>query len=277
MKRIDLHTHTTASDGKNSPSENVLLAVQKGLAAVAITDHDTVAGVQEALKTAEQYELEVIPGIEISTLSAGQDIHILGYYLDYEHPQLWESLEKLRDTRNLRNEMLIERLNKLGIDITMQEVAAKQITKGGNIGRPHIADVLMEKGIVASLQEAFEIYLGKEGKAYVNPPRIAPEEAIKIITQYNGIPVLAHPGLYDQDHLIEDLVKAGLRGIEVYHPDHSTEDVKRYQDYAQQYQLITTGGSDYHGVRNGEVFHGEMGSQEVREDTLEALKKLQIE
>ncbi|WP_025026660.1 PHP domain-containing protein [Caldalkalibacillus mannanilyticus] len=272
MKRIDLHTHTTASDGKCSPKENVMLAEERGLQAIAITDHDTVGGIQEALQAAEHLSVEVIPGIEVSTLIEGTEIHVLGYFIDFENEAFNSELAKLRKTRNLRNEMMVEKLQELGIEITIEEVKAKQKKKGGNVGRPHIAEVLMEKGIVHDLAEAFDVYLGKEGKAYVNPPRISPFEGVALIQKYGGVPVLAHPGLYDYDELIKELVEIGLKGIEVHHPDHSPEEVKKYSEMAKEFQLIATGGSDYHGKRNGVVFHGDLGSQPIEYEVIENLR-----
>lgn len=272
MEIIDLHSHTTASDGKNTPAENVQLAVEKGLKALAITDHDTTGGIEEALEAAKDLKLEVIPGIEISTLANGQDIHVLGYWIDYGNEQLMIELDQLRETRNLRNQMMIKRLNELKIDITVEEVYAKQTTPDGNVGRPHIAEVLIEKGIVSSLEQAFEEYLGREGKVYINPPRISPEEGVQLIQRYGGVPVLAHPGLYDNDDLIADLVQVGLKGLEVYHPDHSAEEVGKYKRMAKEFNLVATGGSDYHGKRNGVIFHGDLGSQPVSAEVLNQLK-----
>lgn len=272
MKRIDLHTHTTASDGKCSPTENVMLAEERGLQAIAITDHDTVGGIQEALQAAEHLSVEVIPGIEVSTLIEGTEIHVLGYFIDFENEAFNSELAKLRETRNLRNEMMVEKLQELGIEISIEEVKAKQQKKGGNVGRPHIAEVLMEKGIVHDLAEAFDVYLGKEGKAYVNPPRISPFEGVALIQKYGGVPVLAHPGLYDYDELIKELVEIGLKGIEVHHPDHSPEEVKKYAEMAKEFQLIATGGSDYHGKRNGVVFHGDLGSEPIEYEVIENLR-----
>jgi predicted metal-dependent phosphoesterase TrpH len=274
MKKIDLHTHTTASDGRCSPTENVKLAKEKGLRAIAITDHDTVSGIEEALEAGKQYDIEVVPGIEISTTEEKQEIHVLGYFIDYLDQPFNEELAKLRETRDLRNELMINRLNELGIPITLDEVRAKQTTKDGNVGRPHIAEILIEKGVVQNLQEAFDQYLAKGAKAYVNPPRISPKDAVMMIQKYGGVPVLAHPGLYSEyDYIIEELVQAGLTGIEVHHPDHDDEDIARYKEYASKYQLIETGGSDFHGTRNGIVFHSDLGSQQVDELALQLLKE----
>ncbi|MDQ0339732.1 putative metal-dependent phosphoesterase TrpH [Caldalkalibacillus uzonensis] len=274
MAVIDLHTHTTASDGTNTPTENVRLAKKKGLQAIAITDHDTVSGLEEGLEAGRQLGVEVIPGIEISTLRHGQDVHVLGYYIEYQQQGLQQELKKLRNVRAKRNELMVARLNELGIDITMEEVKAKQTQPEGNVGRPHMAEVLMDKGIVHSMEEAFEQYLGREGKAYVNPPRISPEDAVRLILRYGGIPVLAHPGLYDDDPLIEELAAIGLKGIEVFHPDHTDSEVDKYSRMAKELHLIATGGSDYHGERNGQVFHSDLGSQPVPREALEHLKQM---
>lgn len=274
MVKIDLHSHTTASDGRTTPTESVHLAAKKGLHALAITDHDSVSGIAEALEAAQGLGVEIVPGIEVSTGIEGQDIHVLGYYLDYESESLQLDLALLRDTRNKRNELMIAKLNELGIEITYEEVAAKQLTKDGNIGRPHIAEVLIDKQVVSSMEEAFAKYLGKHGQAYINPPRILPQEGVELILKYGGIPVLAHPGLYDHDDLIPSLVEIGLKGIEVFHPDHTDKDKEKYLRLAERYGLIVTGGSDYHGERNGIVFHADLGSQTVPPEALVQLKEL---
>ncbi|MDN4073271.1 PHP domain-containing protein [Fictibacillus terranigra] len=270
---IDMHTHSTASDGVNSPALNIRLAAEKGMGGLAVTDHDTVSGVSEALCEADNYSNFIcIPGIEISTLANGQDIHVLGYFIDHENAEFLSKLEQLRTVRNKRNEKIVKNLQKLGFSITMEEVAAKKKSSSGNIGRPHIAEVLMEKGIISSLREAFEKYLGKGKAAYAVTERISPAEAIKIIFDAGGVPVLAHPGLYDQDELIPMLKEQGLAGLEVYHSDHSAEQEAHYRHLAERYQLIPTGGSDYHGIRNGTVFHGELGNRYSDLKTVERLK-----
>lgn len=270
---VDLHSHTTASDGTFKPSESVVRAKEKGLRALGITDHDTVAGVKEALQAGEQWGIEIVPGIEVSTVDQGQDIHVLGYYINIEDEVFLERLEMLRNTRNRRNEMIIHNLNQLGISISLEEVSQKRMMDEGNIGRPHIAEVLIDKGIVSSMEEAFQEYLGKTGKAFTNPPRISPEEAILYIKQAGGVPVLAHPGLYQNDQLAERLVKAGLEGIEVYHTDHTPEQEKFFYDMAVRLGLLMTAGSDFHGERNGVIFHGDLGSRTTTYDTVIELKK----
>lgn len=271
--RVDLHTHTNMSDGTRSPKEQVLLAKQIGLAGLAITDHDSIAGWEEALAAGHEYGIKVVPGVEVSSLWESKDIHILGYYLNDKDQNLLTKLEEIRNVRNKRNKLMIERLNQIGISITMEEVASRKQDRQTNLGRPHIAEVLIEKGVVQSMEEAFEIYLGRSGKAYVNVPRISPVEAVQLIKSAGGVAILAHPGLYEEDQIIEELVANGLDGIEVYHADHTREDEIKYEEYANKHQLIITGGSDYHGERNGKVFHAPLGSKGVTLSTVSLLEE----
>ena len=277
MLYADLHTHTLASDGTQAPAENVRLAAAAGLGAVAITDHDTVAGIEEALEAADRYGITVVPGVEISTVAGGTDIHVLGYYIDYTSRQLLDRLAELRSVRDKRNDMMLERLNGLGLEVTMADVLASlQASKKADesIGRPHIADALVRKGYVASMAEAFDRYLGKDGAAYVNPPRIGPQTALQWIVEAGGVPVLAHPGLYGQDELIGELAGLGLAGLEVYHSDHSPEQEAHYLALAERYRLIVTAGSDFHGERNGVVFHAPVGARKTDIRVLEQLKQV---
>ncbi|KZE66019.1 metal-dependent phosphoesterase [Fictibacillus phosphorivorans] len=272
MKQSDLHTHTTASDGTFSPADNIKRALEKGLGAIAITDHDTVSGIEEAMLEASKHpNFECIPGIEISTLYNGQDIHVLGYFIDYRDEEFLSALTSLTSVRDKRNGMILQKLNKLGINIKISELEAKR-HGDGNVGRGHIAEILMEKGIVQSLPEAFDKYLGKGRAAYATPERISPIEAIQIIKKAKGVPVLAHPGIYDADELIPLLCGNGLVGIECCHPDHTTQQVKHYKTLAEKHSLVETAGSDFHGFRNGEVFHGDLGSCSVPLSTIEDLK-----
>lgn len=273
--RADLHSHSTASDGVQSPAENVKLAKMAGLSAMAVTDHDTVDGVAEALKEGQRQGIEVIPGIEISTVNKGQDIHVLGYFIDIHNESFLNKLMDLRRVRDKRNEMIIERLQQLNIPITVEEVYAKKTGDRKNIGRPHIAEVLMDKGYVESMEEAFELYLGKEGKAYANPPRITPFEAFEIIRQAGGVPVLAHPGLYRDDEMVLDLItKHGLQAIEVYHPDHNEDQEAHYGKMADTYGLLKTAGSDFHGARNGHIFHAPIGTKTIHLSVIHQLHEL---
>ncbi|UNK20235.1 PHP domain-containing protein [Paenibacillus sp. N3/727] len=275
-KGCDLHTHTLASDGMNEPSENVRLAYEKGLYAIAITDHDTVSGVQEALEAGKRYGMTVVPGVEISTMAGGKDIHILGYYVDTEDKDFLNRLSNLRNTRNERNEKIILNLQSLGIEITMEEVISgldRDLKPDESIGRPHIADTLVKKGFASNMRDAFDRYLAHGGLAYAAQPRISPQEACSWIREAGGTPVLAHPGLYDDDGLVSEIIKeAHPSGIEVFHSDHGPEEERRYGAMAEDFGLIVTAGSDYHGERQGAVFHGDIGNRSVPEDVLEKLK-----
>jgi 3',5'-nucleoside bisphosphate phosphatase len=274
--RADLHTHTHASDGTGAPADNVRLAQEAGLAAIAITDHDTVAGIEEALAAGEQLGVQVVPGVELSTVAEGIDIHILGYWIDWRNERWLERLSTQRDTRDVRNAMIIAKLCELGMPITMDEVL-EEAGRGGHgdraIGRPHLAGVLLRKGYVATMAEAFDRYLGSDGAAYVNPPRLSPFDALTWIREAGGAAVIAHPGLYDRDALVERLLEAGADGIEVFHSDHGAEEEERYGELARRYGVIATGGSDYHGVRNGVVFHGHVGSRTVDIAAVEQLRQ----
>ncbi|WP_028611132.1 PHP domain-containing protein [Paenibacillus harenae] len=275
----DLHTHTTASDGMQPPAENVRLAKTAGLAAVAITDHDTVAGVEEAAREGERIGITVVPGVEISTVADGHDIHILGYYTDNEDKKWLERLAGLRGTRDRRNEMIVDKLRELGIPISMDDVLAAARDSGkspghakdGSVGRPHIAEALIRQGYAADMKEAFDRYLASGAAAYVNPPRVHPFEAIEWIKEAGGTCVIAHPGLYDDDRLVEELILHGAQGIEVFHSDHGEEEEERYARLASKHGLIVTGGSDFHGIRHGQIFHGAIGSRTVPDEVLRQL------
>ena len=256
MGHIDLHLHTTASDGVLSPSEVVRYAKAKGLQAIAITDHDTIEGCEEGLAEGERIGFEVIPGIEISAEHSPGSMHILGFFLDIHHPLLNERLRYLQKARAERNPRIVEKLNRLGIDITFEEVL--KASGGGQIGRPHFANVLLEKKYVRSFQEAFDRFLKKGAAAYVDKLRFSSREALHFIDEAKGVAVLAHPntlgvnGYAELEKLILQLVKEGLKGIEVYYPEHSPTEVAQYKSIADRYSLLSTGGTDYHGLeKNG--------------------------
>ena len=264
--RADLHMHSTASDGTETPANIVSLAKRAGLQAVAVTDHDTVAGIEEAMRAGERLQVQVVPGVEISTAKNGKDIHVLGYFIDYRSEPFLVRLEQLRKVREKRNSLIIDKLRQLGFQITMEDILESRnraLPAHESIGRPHIAEVLVRKGYVHSVRQAFDLYLGKSGKAYVNLPRILPEEAIAWIHDAGGAAVLAHPGLYKDDEMVRQLISAGLDGIEVYHSDHTRQDEQKYKEMAERYHLIGTGGSDFHGERNGAAFHGPIGARTV--------------
>ncbi len=257
MGYVDLHLHTTASDGVLSPSGVVRYAKAKGLQAIAITDHDTIEGCEEGLSEGERIGFEVIPGIEISAEYSPGSMHILGFFLDIHHPLLNERLEYLQKARGERNPKMVARLNQLGIEVTYEEVL--KASGGGQVGRPHFANVLLEKKVVRSFQEAFDRFLKKGAPAYVDKFRFASKEALHFINEAGGVAVLAHPntlgvnGYSELEKLIVRLADEGLKGIEVYYPEHSAVEVAQYKTLADKYSLVSTGGTDYHGIEKNEL------------------------
>ena len=265
---IDLHLHSTQSDGSFSPTQVVQRAAKLGLSAISLTDHDSVAGVQEAQNIGRDIGVEVIPGTELSAHKAGMDIHILGYFIDPANSDLLAYLQKFQDARRNRAEKIVARLNRLGVRITMAHV----LHKAGDaaIGRPHVADVLVEEGFVFSHDHAFQKYLGYGKPAYQPKFVLTPREAVEIIHAAGGLASLAHPVLYRRDALIPDLIKQGLDGIEVMHIKHDRSDVRRYSDMAKRYGLLTTGGSDCHGDGRGQAV---IGTVPVPSTFLDAMKE----
>lgn len=245
--RVDLHLHTSASDGQYSPGELVKQARSHGLSVIAVTDHDTTAGITEAQEASAQFgALLVIPGIELSAEDAGGDVHVLGYYIDPQNAAFQQRIAYFRDERYTRGERIVERLAALGLPLDWQRVLA--IAEGGAIGRPHIARAMVEAGYVDSVRDAFDRYLYNGGPAYVARPRLTPEEAIALIHSASGVAVLAHPGsLPDYSAMIERLVPAGLDGVEVIHPSNPENVRLNLRALAQRYGLIMTGGTDFHG------------------------------
>jgi predicted metal-dependent phosphoesterase TrpH len=257
MGYVDLHIHSTASDGVLSPSEIVRYAKAKGLQAIAITDHDTIEGCKGGLAEGERIGFEVIPGIEISAEHFPGTMHILGFFLDIHHPFLNERLKFLQKARAERNPKIVEKLNELGIDITFEEVL--RASGGGQVGRPHFANVLLEKKYVRSFQEAFDRFLKKGAPAYVDKFRFTSKESLHLISEAKGVAVLAHPktlgmnGYSELEKLILQLVGEGLMGIEVYYPEHSAAETAQFKTIAERYGLLSTGGTDYHGMEKNQL------------------------
>ena len=277
MEFIDLHTHSTASDGSMAPKEVVHLAKERGLKAIALTDHDTIDGLAEAVAAGKECGVEVIPGVEISARHPGGSMHILGLFLDYKDNLFAQRLAVLKQARKDRNPQIIVKLNELGIPLTMERV--ERLSGRGQMGRPHIARALYEGGFVRSLQEAFDIYLGNQGKAYVSKFRFPPQEAIEMIREAKGVPVLAHPftlGLNKPESLRErlrELAGLGLAGLEVFYPEHSAEQEALYRSLARDLNFLITGGSDFHGDNKPEVDLGRINCQnKLTYDLVEALK-----
>ncbi|HZP84676.1 MAG TPA: PHP domain-containing protein [Chthonomonadaceae bacterium] len=249
-RTIDLHAHTTASDGDQTPTELVRRAAEIGLTAIAVTDHDTTAGVAEALVAGKQYGIEVVPGIELSAEIEKGQCHMLGYLIDPQDATLLRRLEEVLDNRDARNEKIVGKLQALGCAITLDEV--REIAGGEVVARPHFARVLLNKGYVGSMQEAFDVYLAKGAKAYVDRVRLSPEECIALVHGAGGVAVLAHPNNLQSDAAeteaeIARLQALGLDGIEARYSQHTPEDTARYLALADRLGLLTTGGSDFHG------------------------------
>jgi 3',5'-nucleoside bisphosphate phosphatase len=243
---IDLHVHSTASDGTVSPEALVADAVTRGLKALALADHDSVDGVARALAAGSAAGLVVVPAVELSaTTEDGRDMHILGYRIDHRDVRLLKRLEELRERRKQRAYRMIEALRGGGYGIDPSDVM--RMAGGGSVGRAHIARALAESGKVPSPRVAFKELIGKDGPYYVAKPGVRPEDIIQLIRASCGIPVLAHPGVTRVDDLLGRLVEAGLQGIEVWHSEHKPADVKRYAEIARRRKLLATGGSDYHG------------------------------
>jgi len=262
---IDLHIHTTASDGTLTPAEVVSQALELNLKAIAITDHDTLAGSKEALQAGIPPSLDFITGVEISAAppsfyAGAGSFHILGYSIRLDDPALNQALEKLQLARKNRNPAIISLLNDIGLAITLDEV--RREAGEGQLGRPHIAKVLVKKGFVESMNEAFDRYLGTQGPAYVDKYRIECREAIKLILNAGGIPALAHPGLLEcntrdqYDELLTGLKEIGLLAVEVYYSEHTPEQTRLFAELARRHELKRTGGTDFHGSIHPEITIG---------------------
>lgn len=265
-RRVDLHAHTFFSDGLLSPEDLVARAREKHLLALAVTDHDTVEALPRA-RAAATTALELVPGIELSSATDGADLHILGFYIDPEHARLRARLERFQDERRQRAVLMMQRLNDLGAPLDPDEVF--DLAGPGVVGRPHLAGALLRAGHVSSMDEAFRRYLGPQGAAYVPRPAFRPEEAIALVHEADGVSVLAHPGGSLPDSLLERLVAAGLRGVEVWHPQHNAATIRRYRALASRLGLLETGGSDFHGHPRGADL-GDMGVSAAVLDPLKA-------
>lgn len=268
MKFADLHVHTFYSDSTFSPEEVVACAHDKGLDGIAICDHDSVEGVVPCKKLGEEMGIEVIPGIELTVESSDTEIHILGYFMDYEAPWFVKKLKEMQGLRIERMRKMVEKLNTEGIDVRIENVM--KVSGRGTVGRLHLAKAMLETGKVPTFREAFDKYIGFKKSCYVSSIRFTPKEAIETLRKAGGVPVLAHPYVMGTDEPIAELIGYGLRGIEVYHTDHKPSVVKHYESLAREHGLIATGGSDCHGLGKGRIL---LGGVRVPYTTVEALRQ----
>lgn len=250
MAGFDTHIHSTASDGGFSPAEVVTMAHERGLLGLALTDHDTVNGVAAAAAKAKELDITFIPGIELSAEMMDRDIHILGYWLDPEKLMATGRLQHLAEARKQRAEEIAHRLHLLGMDIDLEEIKAE--VGDNTIGRPHIALAMVKEGYVDNLRTAFNKWLGRGMPAYVPREKLMPVEAVHLILTAGGVPAIAHPGTGVPDDLIPRLIKEGVGGLEVYHPEHNHAMEQKYLRIARRYQIAALGGSDFHvkGIRD---------------------------
>jgi predicted metal-dependent phosphoesterase TrpH len=268
--RVDLHIHSTASDGTLTPSEVVRLALARGLRVIALTDHDTVSGVAEA-QAAAGTEIEVIAGVEINAEGGGTPLHMLGFYVDPQTPSLTEKLRTMRDARLERARKMLERLRELGMPLAWEDVQA--LAGGESVGRPHVARALLDRGYVATVREAFERFIGPGCPAHIPRLRLTPAEAIRAVVEAGGVPVLAHPA-HSGPAVVEripEFVGYGLRGLEVYYPRHSPDEIEMLLRLCREHGLIVTGGTDFHGPDSEEG--APLGSVYVPTECAERLRE----
>lgn len=248
MGQVDLHVHSTASDGKFSPEEIVAKAAGLGLRVMALTDHDSIEGVVPALRAAKAFpDLKLIPGVEISTDMPEGQAHVLGYFIDFHGDDLKSALAMFRNSREGRAEGMVKKLRDLGMEIEWERV--QEIAGDGAVGRPHIAQALLEKEYISSFNEAFNKYIGQDGPAYVERDKMTPVEAVELIKVGKGLPVLAHPFTINGPELMLPALKeAGLAGLEAYYKDYTPDEKDTLVRLAEEYDLVVTGGTDYHGI-----------------------------
>ncbi|MQG46276.1 MAG: PHP domain-containing protein [SAR202 cluster bacterium] len=267
---IDLHLHTLASDGRLSPTELIQLVAKQGLETISITDHDSTEGLAEAYEAAKKFPyMRIIPGIEMSADIPGDEVHVLGYFLDYHDVEFQEMLTELRRGRVGRAQVMVEKLVALGKPVEWERVL--HFAGDGTVGRPHIALAMVEAGYFKEPKEAFEEYLGNDGLAYYDRPKLNPTESVAMIRKVGGVPVLAHPTfMNDMEAGIASLKKEGLVGMEVYYAQYDDDTVRHLARLAREYDLIPCGGSDYHGLGNtGEPLPGTLGPPEETVKLLE--------
>lgn len=267
-RRIDLHIHSTFSDGNKTPAEILELAREKNLIAFSITDHDNIGAYSEVKKLRRKDDPEIIIGVELSTGRGGEDLHILGYFMDPDSEIFLTRLKGFRKIRNSRGARMLKELKKLGIDIPIELV--KNLAGQSAIGRPHVAQAMVQTGAVKNMDEAFVKYIGLHGPAYIPKANLSPKEAIELIHGAGGLAFMAHPRIAGAYNYIDEFIGYGLDGIEVYHPYHYSNHVRAFAKIVKDKAILASGGSDYHD-REGR--YGAIGSQPVPYDLLLAMKK----
>lgn len=272
-KKIDLHLHTTASDGSSTPAELVKTCLDLGLKTIAVTDHDNVTAVKEVQNLGQKSGLQVVPGIEISTYIGSAEYHILGYFIDPENDALLGLTEAILDSRVERTHKMIKKLTAMGYPLKFKDV--KKYATGVSLGRPHVAKAMIEKGYIDQIGDAFtDEFIAGGGKAYVEKKNVLPAEAIEVILKAGGIPVIAHPYLINHGKPLDKsgitrLKDVGLKGVEVYQTKHKPKVSKKYKKIAEELNLLITGGSDYHGANSPEILPGDKGISQQQFDELE--------
>lgn len=271
LEEYDLHVHTTASDGTLTPCEVIDEAISAGLKGLAITDHDTVAGLTPAQQYVEQNDLPLvfIPGIELNTEAGDEEVHILGYFINPDNAALNQHLQDIRTARYNRTLQMVNRLQDAGMVISFDQV--QTLAKGESMGRPHVARALIQNGYVSSIKEAFDKYIGRGRPGFVPRYKFVPAEAIELINNAGGIPVLAHPGLIKEREKIIEVIRLGIKGLEVYYPEHSLEQQRDLIKLAEHYNLLITGGSDYHGP-GSEESRASIGASTISFDLLKQIE-----
>jgi len=268
-KNVDLHIHTTFSDGSSTVKEVLDAAYAKGLKAISITDHDCTDAYPLAYELGAELGIEVIPGVELSSEIDGTDIHVLGYYIDISNSTLVSKLNEMKDARYYRAKKMVENLNKQGIDLRFETVLS--IAGVGAIGRPHIAAAMLKEELVYSFREAFDKYIGYGSDAYVEKLKMHPREVFELVKQAGGVPILAHPGVTHVDERIPEFIREGLQGIEVYHTEHPASAERHYARIAKKHHLAMTGGSDFHSSNQN---RSEIGIPQVPYSTVKSLKEM---
>jgi predicted metal-dependent phosphoesterase TrpH len=276
MKRfVDLHVHTQHSDSTLTPEEVVDFAHEKGLSAISITDHDCIDGIAPSMERAKRYNIEIIPGVELTAEDNDFEVHILGYFIEWQADWFTKKLIEIRKARVSRIYEMAAKLKDAGIDIAPEKVF--ELSGPGAVGRLHLAMVLYNEGYTSSIREAFRKYIGNKAPCYVRKFKLTPQEAIDMILKLGGVPVLAHPHVLGRDDIIPKLAEKGLRGIEVYHFEHPHNATLHYEDIAFENNLLVTGGSDCHGMGKGSILMGRikvlMGRIKVPYKILEGLRK----